>query len=52
MGETETSPFYEFGIFEPVTKPQNQLFLFSETSGHLKTNQANPQTINVLGGHW
>ena len=28
MGETENPHFYAFGIFEPVTKPQNQLFFW------------------------
>ena len=28
MGETRTSHFYDFGIFEPVTKPLNQLHIF------------------------
>ena len=35
MGETKTPHFYDFGISEPVTKPQNQLFLFLETPGFL-----------------
>ena len=39
MGETEAPHFYDFGIFEPVTKPQNQLFLFLETPGDLKKIQ-------------
>ena len=34
MGETEPPHFYDFGIFEPVTKPQNQLFLFLDTPEH------------------
>ena len=41
MGETKTPHFYDFGIFEPVTKPQNQLFLYLETPGHLQQNQEN-----------
>ena len=40
MGETKTPNFYDFGIFERVPKPQNQLFLSLETPGHLK-NQEN-----------
>ena len=35
MGETETHTFYDFGIFEPVTKPHTQLILSLETQGHL-----------------
>ena len=30
MGETKTSHVYDFGIFEPVTKPQNQLSVIFE----------------------
>ena len=45
MGEAQTPHFYEFWIFEPVTKPQNQLFLFLETPGYLKTSEKNPQTF-------
>ena len=36
MGEAQTRYFYDFGISEPVTKPQNQPFLFLETPGYLK----------------
>ena len=43
MGETKTHHVYDFGTFEPVTKPQTQLFLFLETPGHLTTNQENFQ---------
>ena len=42
MGETKTPHLYDFGISEPVTKPQNPLFLFLETPEHLK-NPENPQ---------
>ena len=35
MGEAQTPHFYDFGIFEPVTKPQNQLVLSLETPGYL-----------------
>ena len=35
------SHFYNFGIFEPVTKPPNQPFLSLETPGHLQQNQEN-----------
>ena len=37
MGETTNFHFYDFGIFEPVTKLPNQVFSFLETPGHLKT---------------
>ena len=49
MGETKTHHFYDFGIFEPVTKPQNQLFfIFGDTSTP-KQNQENHQTFkNIL----
>ena len=40
MGETKTPHFYNFGIFEPITKPQNQLF---ETPANI---QENPQTFS------
>ena len=36
MGEAQTPHFYDFGIFEPVTKPQNQHHLSLEAPGHLK----------------
>ena len=35
MGEAQTPHFYDFGIFEPVTKPQNQHYLSLETPRHL-----------------
>ena len=35
MGETKTPDFYDLGIFEPVTKPQNQLILSFETPGQI-----------------
>ena len=35
MGEAQTHHFYDFRIFEPVTKPQNQHYLSLETPGHL-----------------
>ena len=31
MGEAQTVHFYDFGTFERVPKPQNQLFSFLET---------------------
>ena len=36
--------FYDIGIFEPVTKPQNQLCLFLEPPGHA-TNQDESSNI-------
>ena len=40
MGETKTPHIYDFRIFEPVTKPQNQLILSLETPGHRTKKQA------------
>ena len=48
MGEAQTPHFYDFGIFEPVAKPENQLFLSSETPGHLKLIKRNPLDISIL----
>ena len=45
MGETKTPHFYDFGIFEPVTNPQNQLFLSLETPGDLKEIKGNPWDV-------
>ena len=45
MGETKTPHFYDFGIFEPVTEPQNQLFLSLETPGHLQKIKTQSQNI-------
>ena len=45
MGETQTPHFYDFWIFEPVTKPQNQQFLSLETPGHLKQIKKTPGTF-------
>ena len=42
MGEAQTPHFYDFGIFEPVTKPQNQLCLSLETPGHLNKIKKDP----------
>ena len=42
MGEPENPHFYDFGIFERVTKPQNQHYLSLETPGHLKKIKENP----------
>ena len=36
---TETLHFYDFEIFEPVTKPQNQLFAFFRDTRTPTTNQ-------------
>ena len=38
-GDPQTPHFYDFWIFEPVTKPQNQLYLSLETPGDLKKNK-------------
>ena len=43
MGETKTHHFYDFWIFEPVTKPQNQYYLSLQTPGHLKKIMGNLQ---------
>ena len=45
MGEPNNSHFYDFGIFEPVITPQNQLFVSLETPGHLNKIKNNPQTV-------
>ena len=45
MGETETPHFYDFGIFETVTKPQKPTtFIFGDTKTP-KHNQENTQTF-------
>ena len=46
MGEPRTPHFYDFGILEPVTKPQNQLILSLETPDQL-TKRENPQTFKT-----
>ena len=57
MGEAQTPHFYDFGVSEPVTKPQNQLFVSLETPGHLSKNQekswnilTNVMFINLIVG--
>ena len=35
IGEPQTPHFYDSWIFEPVTKPQNQYYLFWETPRYL-----------------
>ena len=45
MGETKTPHVYDFGIVEPVTKPQNQHYLSLETPGHAKKIKTNPIII-------
>ena len=45
MGETKTPHFYDFGIFEPVTKPQNQHYLSLETPGYSKKINQNPWNL-------
>ena len=44
MGATKTPRFYDFRTFEPVAKPQNQLFLSLETPGYLKKSGNIPGT--------
>ena len=46
MGETQIPDFYDFGIFEPVTKPRNQLFLSLEIPGHLNNYKKFPNLLN------
>ena len=49
MGETKTPHFYDFGIFETVAKPQNQLFVSLETPGHLKQIKKKPKHfLNII----
>ena len=45
MGEAQTPHFYDFGILEPVTKPQNQYYLSLETPGHLNKIKKSPWNI-------
>ena len=45
MGGAQTPHFYDFRIFEPVSKPQNQFFLSLETAGHLKQIKKKPWNI-------
>ena len=45
MGEPRTPHFYNLRIFECVPEPQNQLFLFLETPGHLKKSKKQARTI-------
>ena len=39
MGEPENPHFYDFGISEPATKPQHQLFLSLETPRYPKNQE-------------
>ena len=41
--EARNSTFPDFLVFEPVTKPQNQHYLFLETPGHLTKTKKNPR---------
>ena len=43
--KAQNSKIHDFGIFEPVTKPQSQQSLSVETPRHLKTIQKNPWSI-------
>ena len=47
MGEPQNHHFYDFGIFERVPAPQNQLSLSLETPGHLKQIKKNPWGIQT-----
>ena len=44
MGETKTPHFYDFRIFELVTKSQNQYLIFGDTRAP-KKNQEQSQNI-------
>ena len=46
MGEAQTPHFYDFQTFEPVTRPQNQVFLSLETPGSLKRITKSPWNIS------
>ena len=48
MGETKTPHFHDLGIFEPVTKPQNQPFLSLETPGPLKESRKSPKHFSNI----
>ena len=48
MGETQTPNSYDFVISEPVTKPQNQLFLSLEPPRHLQKIQKSHIFLNIL----
>ena len=45
MGEAQTPHFYDFGIFEAVTKPQNQHYLSLETPGYSNKIEKKPWNI-------
>ena len=45
MGEPKNPHLFDFGISQPVTKPQNQLFLSLETPGYLKRIKKIPWNI-------
>ena len=45
MGEAQTLHFYDFGISEPVTKPQNQLFSVFVDTRTPKSNQEEYKNI-------
>ena len=46
MGETQNSQFYDFGLFEPVTKLQNQFFLSLETPEHINEIKKIPKDLS------
>ena len=47
-GEPKTPQFFDFGIVEPITKPQNQVFFSLETPGHLKQIKKNARSIQHI----
>ena len=48
MGEPQSPHFYDFGAFERVPKPQNQLFLFLETPGYLNKIKKKRDIAQIL----
>ena len=46
MLEARNSKFHDFLVFQPVTGPQNQLYLSLERPGHLKKSRID------LGTSW
>ena len=45
MGEPNNTRFYDFEIFEPIAKPQNQLFVSLETPGCLNKSRNCPEHV-------
>ena len=48
MGEPQIPHFYDFGIFGCVPEPQNQIFLYLETPGHLTKQQVIFVNLEIL----